>query len=115
MGGGRVGWGESCLQGFPSNDVEVGLLTTGRLPPLLCQQVAIAPPFCRVSNNFIMPPHPPISPASLTPRLMHLHLVCYAVPAICTCLHSNYGVVKAPLPPSPTHPPPPRLWPANSY
>lgn len=57
MGGGGVGGI------FPSNDVEVGLLTTGRLPPLLCQQVAIAPPFCRVSNNFIMPPHP------LTPHL----------------------------------------------
>lgn len=58
----------------------------GRLPPLLCQQALITVAFCRVSNYFIMLP------------LTLLHLVCNAALAICTCLDSNYGVVKAFLP-----------------
>lgn len=40
--------------------------------------------------------HAPTSPP--TPPLAHLHLVCSAALAICTCLDSNYGVVKAFLP-----------------
>lgn len=56
----------------------------GRLPPLLCQQAPITVAFCCVSNYFIM-----------LPPLTLLHLVCNAALAICTCLDSNYGVVKA--------------------
>lgn len=74
---------------FLSDDAEDHLLTVGRLPPLLCQQAPITVAFCCVSNNFI------ISPPPQTPPLTILHLVCNAAVAICTCLDSYYGVVKA--------------------
>lgn len=114
--GGVGGWWTSGLQGFHSDDVKVGLLTTGRLFPLLCQQVAIAPLFFVLFQTISSCNPPAPSPFPLPPRpspcLTHLHLVCYAAPAICTCLDSNYGVVKAPhfptktLPPTPSTPTP---------
>lgn len=75
---------QSCFR-FLSDDAEDHLLAVGRLPPLLCQQALITVAFCCISNNFIM----------LPPPLTLLHLVCNAALAICTCLDSNYGVVKA--------------------
>lgn len=62
-----------------SDDAEDHLLAVGRLPPLLCQQLFVV--FQTIS--------------SCSPPLTLLHLVCNAALAICTCLDSNYGVVKA--------------------
>lgn len=82
--GGVGGWWTSGLQGFHSDDVKVGLLTMGRLFPLLCQQVAIAPLFFVLFQTISScnPPRPfPFStatPPQPMPHAFALGMLCSA-------------------------------------